>query len=254
MARLPFVCGNWKMNRGRGGEALELVEALLPRVLPLEGVEIAVAPPFVALSAVSKRLQGTSVLLGAQNVHFESSGAYTGEVAPSMLADVGVRYVIVGHSERRTLFSETDENCKKKMAAAHAAGLRAILCVGETLDEREQGRTLDVVSRQLEIGLSGLDGAVVSQHVVAYEPVWAIGTGKTASPEQAQEVHAHLRGVLARVFGDSVAGEVRLQYGGSVKPENANALFSQADIDGGLIGGASLKAEDFAAICAAARA
>lgn len=251
MERLPLVCGNWKMNRGVAGEALELVEALMPRLLSLEGVEVAVAPPFVALSAVAKRLQGTSVALAAQNVHEESHGAFTGEVAPGMLSDLGVRYVIVGHSERRTLLGETDEGTRRKVAAVHAAGMRAILCVGETLEEREQGRTLEVVTRQLEAGFSGVSGADVAAQVVAYEPVWAIGTGKTATAEQAQDVHAHLRGVLSRAYGSAVGDQVRIQYGGSVKPGNAGTLFSQPDIDGGLIGGASLKAEDFAAICAA---
>ena len=251
MERLPFVCGNWKMNRGRTGEALELVEALLPRLAPLEGVEVAVAPPFVALPALATRLQNTSVGLAAQNVHGADRGAFTGEVAPGMLADLGVRYVLVGHSERRTLFGETDEACQKKVAAVHAAGMRAILCVGETLEEREQGRTLEVVTRQLEAGFSGLPGAAIPAQVLAYEPVWAIGTGKTATPEQAQDVHAHLRGILRREYGADAGARVRIQYGGSVKPDNAAALFSQPDIDGGLIGGASLNAPDFASICAA---
>lgn len=251
MARRPFVCGNWKMNRGRAAEALELIEALLPRIAPLDGVEIAVAPPLVVLSAVAERLAGTPVGLAAQNVHWSGAGAFTGEVGPGMLSDLGVRYVIVGHSERRSLFGETDEACRKKVAAVHAAGMRAILCVGETLAEREQGRTLEVVTRQLEAGLSDLSAADLPAQVVAYEPVWAIGTGKTATPEQAQDVHAHLRGVLSRVYGAEVGGRVRIQYGGSVKPANAAALFSQPDIDGGLIGGASLNAPDFASICAA---
>ena len=251
MARRPFVCGNWKMNRGRAGDALALVEALLPQVEPLEGVEVAVAPPFVALSAVAERLESTSVRLAAQNVHWEVQGAFTGEVAPGMLAELGVRYVLVGHSERRTLFGETDEGCRKKVAAEHAAGMRAILCVGETWEEREQGRTLEVVTRQLEVGLSGLSVSDISEQTVAYEPVWAIGTGKTATTEQAQDVHAHLRAVLRRGYGADAADRVRIQYGGSVKPQNAAALFSEPDIDGGLVGGAALAARDFASICAA---
>ncbi len=249
-ARTPFVCGNWKMHK-TVGEALELVDALGPLVEPLDGVEVGIAPPFTALHPVSKRLGG-KIRLAAQNVHFQAQGAFTGELSVAMLKDVGVMYPIIGHSERRSLFGETDEGCGLKVAAAISGGLRAILCVGETLEERDANRALDVVGRQLLAGLAQIEGDKVPEVVVAYEPVWAIGTGRTATPEQAQEVHAFIRKTLSDKFGADVSSAVRLQYGGSVKPNNAEALFAQPDIDGGLIGGAALKAPDFAAICKAA--
>jgi triosephosphate isomerase len=252
MQRVPMVCGNWKMHN-TVGESLALVDALLAATESLAGVEVAVAPPFTALHAVSKRLGGTKLRLAAQDVFFEPHGAYTGEISVGMLKDVGCSYALVGHSERRTSFGETDEGCGKKVAALIGGGLRPILCVGETLAERDGQRTLQVVSRQLFGGLALIAPEQVPEVVVAYEPVWAIGTGRTATPAQAQEVHAHLRGALAERFGAEVAGAVRIQYGGSVKAENARELFGEADIDGGLIGGASLKAESFLAICRAAR-
>ena len=236
------------------GEAVELVDALLAGAASLSGTEIGIAPPFTALHPVSKRLTGSSIALAAQNVHFESSGAYTGELSVAMLADVGVRYAIIGHSERRALFGETDEGCGKKVGASLRGGLRVILCVGESLEQREANATLDVVTRQLTTGLSEVSADRATDVVVAYEPVWAIGTGRTASPTQAQEVHAHLRKVLCETLGADAAATIRLQYGGSVKPNNARDLFSQTDVDGGLIGGAALKADDFLAICAAAAA
>ncbi|MEM7677017.1 MAG: triose-phosphate isomerase, partial [Myxococcota bacterium] len=189
-----------------------------------------------------------------QNAHFEASGAFTGEVAPAMLQALGCRRVILGHSERRTLFQETDELVQKKVRAALEAELQPILCLGETLEERDGEQTLTVVSRQLQAGLEGVTAADMARVVVAYEPVWAIGTGRTATPDQAQEVHAHLRSQLRSMFDDATADGVRIQYGGSMKPKNAAELLAMPDIDGGLIGGASLKADDFAAICAAAAA
>ncbi len=250
--RIPFVCGNWKMHK-TVGEAVALVDALMPSLEPLAGVEVAVAPPFTALHAVGKRLTGTKLALAAQNCHHETQGAYTGEVSAAMLKEVGTRYVIIGHSERRTSFGETNESCAKKIHAVLSAGLRVIYCLGETLEEREKNQTLAVVSAQLEVGLGGLGPDRVPDLVVAYEPVWAIGTGRTATPAQAQEVHAHLRARLAALFGAEGAGQLRIQYGGSMNAENARDLLGQPDIDGGLIGGASLKPDAFSAICRAAK-
>lgn len=250
--RTPFIAGNWKMHK-TVGESLALVDELLARTEVLAGVEVGIAPPFTALHAVGKRIANTKLRLCAQHVHFEAQGAFTGEVSVAMLADVGVRYVLVGHSERRTLFGETDAACQKKVGAILRGGLRPILCVGETLAERDGGKTLAVVSHQLLEGLAEVGAEQGPEVVIAYEPVWAIGTGRTASPAQAEEVHAHLRQTLAGRFGAGFAEVVRIQYGGSVKPENAAELFGQANIDGGLIGGASLKAEGFVAIAAAAR-
>ena len=251
MSRVPFICGNWKMHM-TVPEALELVDAVIARVATLDGVEVGVAPPYTALFAVSKRVLGTKVRLAAQNVHFEPKGAFTGEISVPMLKDVGCQYAIVGHSERRQYFGETDAACADKLAALHAGGLRAIYCVGETLEQRDAGRALEVVTTQLLGGLAALEPDAVAEQVIAYEPVWAIGTGRTATPDQAQQVHEHLRAELMRRYGAEVAGRMRIQYGGSMKPSNAQELLGQGDIDGGLIGGAALKAEDFAAICAAA--
>ncbi|MFO0728038.1 MAG: triose-phosphate isomerase [Myxococcota bacterium] len=251
MPRVPFVTGNWKMHK-TVGESLELVDRLLAESESLAGVEVGIAPPFTALFAVQKRILGTKLRLAAQNVHFESHGAFTGEVSVGMLKDVGCQYVIIGHSERRTLFGETDEGTKKKVGAVLRAGLRPILCIGETLAERDANQTLAVVSRQLAEGLGEVSPDHAPELVLAYEPVWAIGTGRTATPAQAQEVHAHIRASLQGRFGAGFAEAVRIQYGGSVKPENAKDLFGQADIDGGLIGGASLTAEAFLPIARAA--
>jgi len=244
VARTKFVCGNWKMHKTQA-EARELVRALSPLVASLAGkVEVAVAPAFTALAAAAEALKGSAVELAAQDVHWEKQGAFTGAVSAAMLAEVGVRHVIVGHSERRQLFGETDESVKKKVGAVLAAGLRPIVCVGETLAERESGKTLEVVGRQLRGGLAGLPAESLAAVTVAYEPVWAIGTGKTASTAQAQEVHHALRAILRDLSG-AVADTIRIQYGGSVKPDNAAELMSQPDVDGALVGGASLKADDF---------
>ncbi len=247
MARLKFVCGNWKMHKTQG-EARELLRALLPLLAPLAGkVQVAVAPPFTALAAAAEALRGTAVDLAAQDVHWERQGAFTGEVSAAMLADAGCRHGIVGHSERRQLFGETDEAVRRKAGALLSAGIRPIVCIGETLAEREAGRTLEVVERQVRAALSGLPSQVLAALALAYEPVWAIGTGRTATAGQAQEVHAAIRAIL-RELGGPVADEVRIQYGGSVKPENAAELMSQPDVDGALVGGASLEAGGFAAI------
>ncbi len=249
-SRRKFVCGNWKMHK-TAGEAVQLVRELRQN---LEGAaaQVAVAPPFTALSAVKQALQGSAIELFGQNCHHEKQGAFTGEVSAPMLKDAGCDGVILGHSERRQYFAETDEWIAKKLRAALAEGLHPIVCVGETLQEREGGKTSEVVSRQVRGALGGLDGAALKLVTLAYEPVWAIGTGRTATTAQAQEVHAQIRALLRELGGAAVAGAVRIQYGGSVKPDNARDLLSQPDVDGALVGGASLKAADFASIVSAA--
>ena len=250
MSRRKFVCGNWKMNMTIG-DAEALVAGIAPRVAGFD-VDIAVAPPFTALHNVAGKLGGTGITLAAQNCHFESGGAFTGEVAAPMLRDACCSWVILGHSERRTMFGDSDEVVSKKVVAALGAELRVILCLGETLDERDADRTLEVVARQLRAGLDGVAVGDMPRVVIAYEPVWAIGTGRTATPEQAQQVHAFLRAQLTERFDTVTASSTRIQYGGSMKPANAAALLAMPDIDGGLIGGASLKVDDFVAICRAA--
>ncbi len=245
--RRKFVAGNWKMNKtAEEGAALarELVKALA------DGgkADVAVCPPFTALAAVGAELSGSQIALGAQNMHWEKSGAFTGEVSSGMLLAAGCKYVILGHSERRGLFGETDEAVNRKLHAALAAGLAPIVCVGEVLAEREAGKTLEVVSGQVRKSLASLDARDMLKVTLAYEPVWAIGTGRNATPEQAQEVHAAVRGLLAEIFGAATAEAVRIQYGGSVNAANAKAILSMPDVDGALVGGASLKAADFAAI------
>ncbi len=247
MARRKFVCGNWKMHK-TVPEAVALAKELRDGLGEAAGkVEVAVAPAFTALHAVGQALAGSAVELAAQDVHWEAQGAFTGEVSAAMLADVSCKHGIVGHSERRQLFGETDEAVRKKVGALLAVNVRPIICVGETLAEREKNRTLEVVDRQVRAALAGLPAAPLAALTVAYEPVWAIGTGKTATAAQAQEVHAAIRKIL-REIGGSAADAIRIQYGGSVKPENAAELMSQPDVDGALVGGASLKAKDFLAI------
>ena len=248
--RQPLVAGNWKMN-GSLDSIKPLVEGIKAGLDSVTTAEMAVCPPYVYIPAVAALLAGTSLALGAQDVSDQESGAYTGEVAPNMLTDVGCKYAIVGHSERRSIYGESDAFTASKFAAARKAGLVPILCVGELLEEREQGITEQVVARQLDavINLEGI--AVLGDAVIAYEPVWAIGTGKTATPAQAQEVHAFIRGKLAGL-DSGVAEKVQILYGGSMNAGNAADLLSMADIDGGLIGGASLKPDDFLAIGKAA--
>ena len=248
--RKPLVAGNWKMY-GTRAENAALVRTLLDRLQPGARAEVLVCPPFVYLWETGRLLKDSEVALGAQSVCAESLGAFTGEVSGAMLRDVGCRYVLVGHSERRQLYGESDSLVARKFMAAQAQGLVPVLCVGETLEEREGGRTTEVVARQLEAVLSVSGVGALASAVIAYEPVWAIGTGRTASPEQAQEVHAMIRGKVAALDA-TIASSVRILYGGSVKASNARELFAMADIDGGLVGGASLKAEEFAQICAAA--
>jgi triosephosphate isomerase len=247
--RKPLVAGNWKMHGSRAENA-GLVSTLLDLLQPNAKAEVLVCPPFVYLWETGRQLKDSGVALGAQSVCAEAQGAFTGEVSGAMLHDVGCRYVLVGHSERRQLYGETDALVARKFMAAQAQGLIPVLCVGETLEEREAGRTGEVVARQLQAVLSVSGVAAFTSAVIAYEPVWAIGTGRTASPEQAQDVHALIRAKVAALDG-TIAASVRILYGGSVKASNARELFAMADIDGGLVGGASLKAEEFAQICAA---
>ena len=251
-SRRKIVAGNWKMNLDRA-KAKELTAAVAARVAEADATELVLCPPAAYLETVSATLAAakSAVALGGQNMHDKASGAFTGEVAPGMLLDLGCRYVILGHSERRTLFGETDAIVNAKTKAALAAGLIPIVCVGETLEERESGRTSDVVATQVRGSLAGLPPADLEKTVVAYEPVWAIGTGKVATPQQAQEVHALIRGLLGTLSSPAVADKVRIQYGGSVKPDNAADLAIQPDIDGALVGGASLKADDFLGIAKA---
>jgi len=252
MPRTKIVAGNWKMNLDRA-KAKELAAAVAARRGEAAAVELVLCPPALYVETVGSALAGakSTVGLGAQNMHDKASGAFTGEVAPPMLVDLGCRYVILGHSERRTLFGETDAAVNVKTKAALAAGLVPIVCVGETLEEREAGKTAAVVTGQVQGSLAGLSAADLEKVVVAYEPVWAIGTGKVATPEQAQEVHALIRRLLAGLSSPEVAARVRIQYGGSVKPDNAADLARQPDIDGALVGGASLKADDFLGIAKA---
>jgi triosephosphate isomerase len=247
MNRRPIMAGNWKMNL-LVAEAEALVKGILDGLKNPVDVDVVVAPAYTALYPVARLLKGTAVALAAQDLFWEDFGAYTGEVNAKMLRDVGCTYVIVGHSERRQYFGETDQSANRKVRAALAGGLLPILCVGETLEERKQGKTLAVVERQLAGGLEGVGPEEAKKLVIAYEPVWAIGTGETATPQQAQEVHAFIRSFVRGRFGGAVADGMRIQYGGSVKPDNIRSLMDQPDIDGALVGGASLKAASFLGI------
>ncbi len=244
MSRTPVLAGNWKMH-GTRSEAVALASALAKAVGHVAGREVLVAPPFTALEAVASTIAGTDIRLGAQNVHWEPKGAFTGEVSAPMLREAGCTHVIIGHSERRQLFGETNETVNKRLHAALAAGLTPIVCVGETLQEREADATVEVVERQVAAGLAGIAAGDLARSIVAYEPVWAIGTGKTATPAQAQTVHRTIRNELATIADDLTAARVRIVYGGSVKPDNIDSLMAEPDIDGALVGGASLVAEQF---------
>ncbi len=252
MSRRNFIAGNWKMNKTQD-EGVALAKALLEKVASVDDVDIAVCPTFTVLAPVVEALKGTCVKVGAQNVHWAESGAFTAEISAEMLKEIPVDYAIIGHSERRQYFAETDETVNMRLKRALEADLKPIVCVGETLEEREAGETEAVVKRQIEGGLNGLSADDMATVTLAYEPVWAIGTGKTATPEQAEDVHAFIRGLLTDMFGAERAEAVRIQYGGSVKASNAAELLCQPNIDGALVGGASLKADDFAAIIMAAR-
>ena len=248
MPRTPFIAGNWKMNTTKAS-GVELARGIA-KAAPKGGVEVGIAPPFVYLDAISQAIAGSSVLLGAQDAFYEKSGAFTGEISPDMLKDVGVKFVLTGHSERRHVLMEPPALVARKAAAVYGAGLILVHCVGEKLEERDTNKTLQVVQSQLEE--LGTDIQDPQRLVIAYEPVWAIGTGRNATDEQAQEVHAFIRQALGKRWNKDFADRVRIQYGGSMKPENAKGLLNQPDVDGGLIGGASLKTDSFLAIVNAA--
>ena len=244
MSRKVIIAGNWKMNKN-ASEGKALVEALKAQTAKFENVEIVVCPPFTTIGAAVEAAAGSNIGVGAQNIHWAANGAFTGEISADMLKTSGVEYVIIGHSERRQYFGETDETVNKRLIAALAAGLIPIVCIGELLEEREAGKTEEVLSTQIRGGLANVSAADAAKIVIAYEPVWAIGTGKTATPEMAQAAHAFIRAELAAMFGTDTAEAIRIQYGGSMKPANAKELVAQKDIDGGLIGGAALDAESF---------
>lgn len=249
----PLIAGNWKMYK-TVAEAVQLVQAIKAGVYKFHDVITVICPPFTALSEVSKELREAEIGLGAQNMHFETEGAYTGEVSPQMLKDLGCRYVILGHSERRTLFKETDALVQKKLKTALKYSLVPIVCVGESLQERESNRQADIVRQQLERSLADITEDEIAKVVIAYEPVWAIGAGKTASPEQAEEMHAFIRKVLSDKFGEETAQKLYILYGGSVKPDNIESLIEKPNVDGALVGGASLKAESFSQLVATSAA
>jgi triosephosphate isomerase len=241
--RRPFIAANWKMNK-TVQETVDFISKFIPEVKDVREVDIVLAPPFTSLDAASEKLKQTKIELSAQDVFYEEKGAYTGEVSPVMLVDIGCKYVIIGHSERRQYFKETDEIINKKIKASHNAGLRVIFCIGESLEAREAGKTFDILKRQLDEGLVGVNPENI---VIAYEPIWAIGTGKTATPEQAQDVHAYIREKLRNAYGNK-ADELCILYGGSVTPDNVDSLMACQDVDGALVGGASLKVESFTRI------
>jgi triosephosphate isomerase (TIM) len=245
--RRPIIAGNWKMYKAVS-EALDLVNGLKQELKGETAVDIVVCPPFTALYKAAEAAEGSNIALGAQDVYWQEEGAFTGEVAPKMLTDLGCRFCIVGHSERRTYFSETNLTVNNKVKALLKRGITPIMCVGERLEERDSGKAFDVVGDHVEGGLKDLSVEEVSKIVIAYEPVWAIGTGRNATPEQAQEVHRFIRELLRKNYGEDVSSGVRIQYGGSVKPDNIRAIIGGEDIDGALVGGASLKVKDFAEI------
>ena len=248
MARKVFIAGNWNMNK-TAAEAKALCEELKASCAQFgDKVEIAVCPTFTSLTTAVEVLKGSNVKVGAQNIHWADNGAFTGEISGAMLKEIGVEYVIIGHSERRQYFGETDETVNKRMQAALANGLKPILCIGETLEEREGNKTEAVLEQQLKGAFADICECKMDQITIAYEPVWAIGTGKTATPEMAEETHAFIRKTIAALYNEAIADAMVIQYGGSMKPENAQALVAQADIDGGLIGGAALKADSFTAL------
>ena len=250
--RKTIIAGNWKMNK-TAAEGKAFVEAFKPLVADISDVDIVVCPVFTALNAVVEAAAGSNVKVGAQNIHWAESGAFTGEISAEMLKETGVDYVIIGHSERRQYFGETDETVNKRLKAALAAGLTPMVCIGELLEERESGSTEAVLETQLKGGLAGLSNEEMEKIVVAYEPVWAIGTGKTATPEMAEETHAYVRSVITEMFGAATSDKIRIQYGGSMKPANSADLVAMENIDGGLVGGASLEPELFAELIKNAR-
>ncbi len=252
MTRKPIIGGNWKLNRGIPDEAKEMLEKLIPLIQDVNSVDTVICAPFTALALACEVVKGTNVKIGAQNMYFEEKGAYTGEISPLFLKSLGVDYVILGHSERRDIFKETDELINKKLKKALSVGLNPIVCIGEHLEERENGKTKEIVQNQINETFKDLSNDQMKKTVIAYEPIWAIGTGKTATPEQAEEIHVYIRGLIAEKFDKETAEQVRIQYGGSMKPANANDLLSRENIDGGLVGGASLQADSLSEIVKAA--
>jgi len=252
MTRRPIIGGNWKMNRGTPAEAKEMLEKLIPLLNDINFVDTVICAPFTALSAACEIVKQTNIKIGAQNMYFEEDGAFTGEISPVFLKALGVDYVILGHSERRDIFKETDEIINKKLKKALSVGLNPIVCIGEHLDERESGQTKEIVRNQIYETFKDLSSDDMKKTVIAYEPIWAIGTGKTATPEQAEEIHVYIRDLLAEKFDMNIAEQVRIQYGGSMKPANADDLLSRKNIDGGLVGGASLQADSLSEIIKAA--
>jgi len=242
--RIPIIAGNWKLNK-TVNESVELAKAIKQGVADVSNVDVVLCPPFTSLSKVNEIIDGTSVGLGGQDCYWQDKGAFTGEISPDMLKSAGCGYVIIGHSERRAMFNETNETVNKKIHAALAAGLKPIMCVGETLEERESNKTFDVVKDHVENGLVNITKDQMKDIIIAYEPVWAIGTGRNATPAQAEEVHAFIRKTISELYDSSVSEAVRIQYGGSVKPDNVTAIMSEKDVDGALVGGASLKQESF---------
>jgi triosephosphate isomerase len=242
--RKPLVAGNWKMHKTIP-EAVDLAKKIKEGIAGILDREALICPPFTAITAVCETVKGSNVVVGAQNVYFEEKGAFTGEIAPNMLADAGCKYVIIGHSERRQYFGETDDSVNKKMKMVFKYNMIPIVCVGEKLSERESGTTFEVIEKQIKNGIQGLMRDQAIKLVIAYEPVWAIGTGKTATPEQAEEVHAHIRKFYTAIYGQDIAVDVRILYGGSVKPDNFAQIMGKPNIDGGLVGGAALDADSF---------
>ncbi|MBY8989455.1 MAG: triose-phosphate isomerase [Candidatus Lokiarchaeota archaeon] len=250
--RIPIIGGNWKMNRGTPNESKEMLKALIPLIKKSDNVEVMIAPPFTSLIETFNIVKKTNIKLGAQNMYYEETGAFTGEISPNFLKEIGVEYVILGHSERRNIFNESDDLINRKLKKALQVGLKPIVCIGEHLEERESGRTKEVIKSQIDGTFKDLDKEEIIKTVIAYEPIWAIGTGKTATPEQAEEIHIYIRETLRQKFDKEAANSIRIQYGGSIKPTNAEDLFRKANIDGGLVGGASLQADSLAHIINAA--
>ncbi|MFX1315070.1 MAG: triose-phosphate isomerase [Promethearchaeota archaeon] len=250
--RKPIIGGNWKMNRGTPDDAKNMLEQFIPQVKEIDFVDIVICAPFTVLHTLIEITKKTNIKVGAQNMYFEEKGAFTGEISPNFLKSLGVEYVILGHSERRDIFKESDELVNKKLKKALSMNLNPIVCIGEHLNERELGKTKEIIEFQMNKTFKNLNSDQIIRTIIAYEPIWAIGTGKTATPEQAEEIHIYIRKLLSQKFGKETADKVRIQYGGSIKPSNALELFNKDNIDGGLVGGASLQADSFSQIIKAA--
>ncbi len=250
--RNPIIGGNWKMNKGTPSEAIEMLKEMIPLVKKISSVDIVIVPPFTALSSTIQTVKNTNIMVGAQNMYYEEKGAFTGEVSPIFLKELGCKYVILGHSERRDIFNESDDLINKKLKKALKSDLNPIVCIGEHLEEREAGRTKNVIENQFNLTFKDLKSEEFGRVIIAYEPIWAIGTGKTATPEQAEEIHIFIRELIANVYGKNTAETVRIQYGGSIKPINAKEIFDKENIDGGLVGGASLQPKSLYEIIKAA--